>query len=162
MRRLALALLLATQALQATEKALPSLQRERLTSTEREISIKPLFVYSARGRRDPFTFDSSPMASSATQNSNITELKLVGIMGTAEAKTAIFYDTLLGTTYRFKRGKLFGPDGVVVANIKGAFLPGRRVTLIEGESNVLYQLANDSRMDSLDQTIAQDRKELQR
>lgn len=163
-RLLVLGLLLTPYFSGAVEKASPALQRERQTSSLRDISIKPLFVYSSRGRRDPFTFDIS-LASGATaagRDFNISSLKLVGFLGVEQSTTALFFNTFRGATYRFRAGQLFSPEGLALENVKGAILPGRQVTLSQGESSILFRLPGNSKLQSLDATIAQDRKEQQR
>ena len=148
----------------ATEKAGPVLQHERQTSTSSEISLKPLFAYSARGRRDPFAFDISFNNSPETQGRdfNISEIKLVGFLGDEDTKTGLFYDPFRRVSYRFRHGKLYSPEGVAIPNVKGSFLPGRQLSLTQGESNMLFQLSSISKVRSLEATIAHDRKELQR
>lgn len=159
-----LCLLSAAPGLHATEKASPALQSQRQTSTQREISLKPLFVYSTRGRRDPFTFDASLPGSpeAAGGNFHISELRLVGFLGVGKSRTALFQDVFKKTSYRFKQGQLFSPEGIAISNVKGSILPDRNVSLVQGESSILYKLAGNSRILSLEATIAQDRKELQR
>jgi len=168
MSRLRLAALLALACLSgrlgAAEKASPALQRERQTSTSREISVKPLFAYSARGRRDPFSFDISLNGSSKAQGRDfsIAELKLVGFMGNEQGKTALFFNPFRKVSYRFRGGHLYSPEGAAIANIKGAFLSDRQLSLTQGESNMIFQLRSNSKLRSLEATIAHDRKELQR
>lgn len=163
-RGLAIAALLLATLLGATEKAGPELQRERKTSSQREISVKPLFLYSARGRRDPFAYDISynNSAEAVSRDFTIAELKLVGFLGDNETKTALFYNPFRRCSYRFRQGQLIGPEGTAVPNIKGAFMHDRQVSLVQGEANMMYQLSSNSKVQSLKATIAHDRKELQR
>jgi len=121
-------------------------------------------VYSTRGRRDPFTFDISLPGSpeAAGGNFHISALKLVGFLGVGQARTALFQDVFKRTSYRFSQGQLFSPEGIVMSNVKGSILPDKNVNLVQGESSILYKMAGNSRILSLEATIAQDRKELQR
>lgn len=150
--------------LAAIEKASPALQNSRQTSTAREISVKPLFLYSARGRRDPFTFDISfsPGGAMETVNFNISELKLVGFLDGNAGSTALFYDKFRTSSYRFRRGQLFGPGGLPIANVKGSISADRQVSLAQGESSIAFKLARNPKLESLGATITQDRKEQQR
>jgi hypothetical protein len=124
----------------AVESTLRDLHRE--TSEIREFSIKPLVVYSARGRRDPFV---APLVSSITADNStlrITELRLTGVLRTDHQSVAMF-GTWSGreATYTLRSGKLFGPDGLAVPNISGKILNGS-VVLKQGNESLSFAVSH--------------------
>lgn len=162
--RMTLLFLLLAAGLQATEKASPLLQQSRRTSTSREISLKPLFVYSARGRRDPFIFAMAlPRGSAlASQDFHITALNLVGFIGEGAGRMALFSHFTQGKTYKMRGGQLYTSENIALSDVKGSFVGDRNVNLVQGESSILYRLPIDARMQSIEASMSQDRKEPQR
>jgi hypothetical protein len=151
-------------ALRATEKGGPEIQNQRQTSTIDEISIKPLFLYSSRGRRDPFTFDMSLNNNSAkaSRDFSISSLSLVGFFGEWPNQTALFVSVWRQTTYKFRGGRLFSPEGVPVADVTGFYKSKGSISLTQGESSILFRMENNPRTTSLRSTIDENRKEPQR
>lgn len=125
--------------LSAAEKAGAEITQGRATSSLQEISNKPLYIYSARGRRDPFSTSLDLSATALpTQELSVTELRLVGFMEASGVKVALFRHRNVGTTYTFRQGKLFTPENVAVENVVGRLQKGNEVLLVQGERKVLF------------------------
>src|SRR5580700_6111422 len=106
--------------LSAVENPGPELQQERTTSSLKEISLKPLFLFSARGRRDPFTFDLSGTDSFGNNRDfSISALQLEGFIGTRQKRVALFNNIWKGTTFKFRAGHLYTEAGALVEDVSG-------------------------------------------
>ncbi len=127
----------------AAEKAPGEITQDRATSALTEISTKPLYVYTARGRPDPFV---NPAGATATARTNlefsISELRLVGFMEAGGSKVALFRHRHQGTTYTFRQGKLFAPENLPVENVTGKLQKGNEVLLVQGERRVVFNPLN--------------------
>jgi hypothetical protein len=147
--------------LPALEKAGPDFQRERQTSTVTEISAKPLFIYSVRGRRDPFTYDISANTSTAAASASfaIAALELTGFIGQGPTKTALFYNIFRFTTYQFRSGLLYSPEGAPIADVSGVYQGNDKVVLTQGESSIMFTMVRNPRSESLQATMDRERKE---
>jgi hypothetical protein len=143
MKRLSLMLLsLALAAPLGAEKAGPEITQNRATSNLQEISKKPLYVYTSRGRRDPFVFqdlDGGPSDSAATRSVlSVAELRLVGFIGEGSGRLALFKQGNSGVTYTLKLGHLYSPEGVQVPNVRGSIQKDDQVLLKQGERDVVF------------------------
>jgi|SRR5665213_364907 len=121
-RRLAFILLLTASApAMALEMASAQMERERSTSALGSVSLKPLFLFDMRGRRDPF------MAYALLTNSvpagkafDINELVFSGIVA-VDGKTAALFSGDGGKTYFLRGASLFDPGDKVIPGVRGNF-----------------------------------------
>jgi hypothetical protein len=122
----------------ALESSARVLQRE--TSELREFSMKPLAVYSARGRRDPFV---TPLVASLHNDDStlkISELSLVGVLSLDSHQVALFR-TYHGReqTFILRAGSLYNPDGQAIANVSGKVLGPHKAFLRQGDQELTYE-----------------------
>ena len=142
-RLIIMAALLAPSAsfLLAAEKAGPEITQGRPTSALLEISRKPLYVYSVRGRRDPFIFqeDVDPRSIKAQSGEfSVTELRLVGFIEIGNERVALFKQGNQGNSFTLRSGRLYSPESVQIANVKGSIQGNGEVHLTQGERNVVF------------------------
>lgn len=134
----------------ALENPGPDLEAERATSSAKEISLKPLFLFSMRDRRDPFTYDISDAdALGANRDFSISALKLAGFIGEGNGRVALFQNIWNSTTYKFRAGHLYTDAGGLVADVSGDIVSGDRVHLLQGESSIIFNMNENSRMGAL-------------
>ena len=134
-------LVLGDRSLFASEKAGPEITQGRPTSALIEISKKPLYVYSVRGRRDPFIFqDEVDPRGGKTQSGEIsvTELRLVGFIESGDEKVALFKQGNQGNTFTLRAGRLYSPESVQIVNVKGSIQGNGEVLLTQGERKVVF------------------------
>ena len=127
--------------LSAVEKSQPAVTRGRSTSSSKEISFKPLYLFSAKGRRDPFakSTDLETLPENAHSSGfSVTELRLVGFIGDDEAPVALFKHRMGATTYTLKGGELYTPGNLKVPNVSGIVQPGRKVLLVQGDKKIQF------------------------
>jgi Tfp pilus assembly protein PilP len=147
MKRLGLSLAIVLLALgapgllTASEKAGPEITQGRPTSALLEISKKPLYVYSVRGRRDPFVFQGEvdPRAIKAQSGEfSVAELRLVGFIESGNEKMALFKQGNQGNTFTLRSGRLYSPESVQIVNVKGNIQANGEVHLTQGERKVVF------------------------
>ena len=137
---LALAAGLAPGALAALEKASPQAVHERRTADAEQVSLKPVFLFDMRGRKDPFVPYGLMTATAKVDGLDIREMGFGGLLQVREQRVALF--TALGKHYTLKGGKLYGPDGAVIAGIHGRVVKQTvddgQVLLEQGEQRLLF------------------------
>ena len=132
---------LAAGALLASEKAGPEITQGRPTSALLEISKKPLYVYSVRGRRDPFLFQDEvdpKVVKAQSGDFSVTELRLVGFIESGNDRIALFKQGNQGNTFTLRLGRLYSPEGVQIPNVKGSIQGNAEVYLTQGERKVVF------------------------
>ena len=135
---LTLILALAFPAL-ALEKASPEDRRRRQTSTLEEYSTRPLYLFSLRGRQDPFVpFSYQQGAKKGPVKPAITELALTGFIGSGAEVVALFVHRLSRTNYTLRGSRLFTPENKVVEDIRGKVLSNRDVSLQQGDKSLVF------------------------
>jgi hypothetical protein len=123
----------------AMEKASPEDRRRRQTSTLEEYSARPLYLFSLRGRPDPFViFPYRQAAIKAPAKPSITELALTGYIGSGSEAVALFVHRLSRTNYTLRGSRLFTPDNKVVEDVRGKVLPNREVSLQQGDKSLVF------------------------
>jgi hypothetical protein len=128
---------IAPYSLTALEKLGPDVTREKTTSSLDEMSLKPLYVYSERGRPDPFVAGSLLTMTAETRVFSISELVLVGFMAANNHKITLFRHKN-GKTYTLRGDKLYGPENTLVNGVLGKILKERQVMLRQGEEKQIY------------------------
>jgi hypothetical protein len=118
MRSLTVALLLALPgAVAALEKASPQAVHERSTSDPEQVSLKPVFLFDMRGRKDPFVPYALLTATARTGALDIREMRFGGLLEVRGQQMALF--AALDKHYVLKGGRLYGPDGTQVEGVRG-------------------------------------------
>jgi hypothetical protein len=134
------ALALAAAPLRAMEKASAQMERERPTSAPDAVSLKPLALFSMRGRPDPFM--AYPILT------NITPVKLFDVddltySGTLEVdgKVVGMFNGTGGKTYLVRGSKLYDPQNKPVDGIRCAISEHddmNSVVLLQGERKLVF------------------------
>ncbi|MGH7441618.1 MAG: hypothetical protein ACREKE_02975 [bacterium] len=132
--------------LKALETASPDMIRSRHTGTLDEASLKPLFLFSMRGRRDPFMpgsllFLAQPVAM------DISGLGFSGILVVRGHAVALFTDGS-GKPYVLRSGTLYDPQDRAVAGIRGAVTEhskGFEAVLSQGERTLSFSYHRQSK-----------------
>lgn len=138
---LALALVaLAPRALPALERASAREVHERRTADADQVSLKPVFLFDMRGRKDPFVPYALLTATAQTAGLDVREMKFGGILEVNGQKMALF--EALGKHYTLKGGSLYGPDGAPVDGVRGRVLKDGagegRALLVQGEQRMTF------------------------
>ncbi len=135
-----LMLALAPGALAALEKAPPQAVHERRTADAEQVSLKPVFLFDMRGRKDPFVPYAVMTATAKTGGLDIREMKFGGLLQVRDQRVALFL--ALGMHYTLKGGKLYGPDGALVPGVHGRVVKqgvdDGQVLLEQGEQRLLF------------------------
>jgi len=126
--------------LMAAEKPAPEVSRARATSRPSEISTRPLFVYSSRGRFDPFLPGDlqKRQVETGSRNVDISDLILAGFTQIDGLTTALFKHRHTLKTFSLKSGKLFSPESTQVIDIQGRMDTDRKVTLRQGDRQLVF------------------------
>jgi hypothetical protein len=149
MRRLALIAALALPvALPALEKASAEIERNRPTSSDEAVSLKPLFLFSMRGRPDPFM--AYPLMSAHGNMQLSLRIEDLIFAGTIQmrGKTVALFSGGGKKTYFLRGNVLVDPEDKVVEGIRGSVLEsstGPKVVLIQGERKLTFTSARVSR-----------------
>jgi hypothetical protein len=137
---LGLAAGLAPRALAALEKASPQAVHERRTADADEVSLKPVFLFDMRGRKDPFVPYGLMTATAKTEGLDIREMTFGGLLQVRDQRVALFQ--ALGKHYTLKGGLLYGPDGSQVPGIHGRVVKqgvdDGQVLLQQGEQRLIF------------------------
>jgi Tfp pilus assembly protein PilP len=126
----------------AIEKVGPAQSQGRETSELGEFSLKPLKIYSPRGRRDPFMavrFGVTTTARPETLEFSISRLTLTGFIGLGRHKVAIFQLQNSGLSYSLRSGRFFGDDDKRVKQVVGRLLKNGDVELRQGERKIVFK-----------------------
>lgn len=124
----------------AVEKASAEVLRERQTSNQDQVSLKPLVLFSMRGRSDPFMAYPMMTTTASADIFSIVSLTYNGVVEVESNLVALFRD-MGGHAYTLKVDRLFGPDGKVVPGVRGRIVEaagGRDVMLEQGEHKINY------------------------
>jgi hypothetical protein len=139
-RGVILALSLLAAPLFAAEKPAPEVSRQRATSRPSEISNRPLFIYTVRGRFDPFLPGDlqKRKVEVNSRNVDISDLILAGFTEIDGLTTALFKHRNSLRTFSLKSGRLFSPDNTQITDIQGRVASDRRVTLRQGDRQLVF------------------------
>jgi len=147
-------LLLAAACLALLPAAAPALEKQpasevgsRETAPADQVSLKPVFLFGMRGRRDPFVAYAAMTTNAKVSALNISELVFKGLMEMRGQTSALFQYGRL--TFVLKAGSLLGVDGLPVPGIEGSVADDRhsgiRVTLVQGERKITYAAKRSSK-----------------
>jgi hypothetical protein len=135
-----LILALAPGALPALEKASPEAVHERRTADADQVSLKPVFLFDMRGRKDPFVPYALMTATAKVAGLDIREMQFGGLLQVRDQRVALFQ--ALGVHYTLKGGKLYGPDGALIPGVHGRVVKQGvdegQVLLEQGEQHLLF------------------------
>jgi hypothetical protein len=130
-------LALGAGSLEAMEKASAKTLRERPTSTLEQVSAKPLFLFSMRGRLDPFMAYALLTNTAQTDVFNISQLRFNGLVEVQGTPVALFQDNA-GKAFVLKGEQLMAPDGRPVEGIRGRVGADSEVALEQGERKIKF------------------------
>ena len=118
--------------------------QEKNTSNLGDLSTKPLKIYSARGRRDPFVASFISTVQPQTENLKITALVFVGFVSSRDQQIALFRTSAGGQqTLTLRAGSLYGSGNKPVANVSGRILDSKRVLLKQGEEKITFSVVTN-------------------
>jgi hypothetical protein len=129
---------------QAVERSSAEVSRSNRTSSLDEASIKPLLLFSMRGRQDPFMAYALMTTTAKTESLSITGLTFSGLLEVGGSVVALFRDGQ-GRSYSQKGSFLFGPDGAAIEGVRGSIAADKTVTLEQGERRINYSSKSDSK-----------------
>ncbi len=134
---LAVLLLVCGAALWAVESSRFSLGRN--SGTTGQFSLRPLKLYSGRGRKDPFVAVMFYTPRPNNADLKISQLVLVGMIVSAGDQVALF-QTNSGPeqTFLLKKGVLFSRGNQAISDIGGKILGSQSVTLRQGEQRLTF------------------------
>lgn len=137
--KLCLALLLAGLAgpAAALERASAKTVNERPTSTLEQVSAKPLFVFSMRGRPDPFMAYALISNTAQMDFFNISMLRFNGVVEVQGRPVALFQDNS-GKAFVLKGDRLYKPDNLAVDGVRGHIGADMEVALEQGERKIKF------------------------
>jgi hypothetical protein len=125
------AALAAAVPLGAIESASPRMDRERATSSPTAVSLKPIFLFSMRGRPDPFmAYALLTNAAPSATAFDISDLELSGTIEVGD-ETAALFKVSDGTAYTLKGGVLYDPEDQAVPGVHG------RIVDTDSESEIV-------------------------
>ncbi len=109
-----------------------------------EFAIKPLYVFSNKGKRDPFKPRYKKEVIPVIDTIDISTLVLQGITETRQSKAALF-KTASGSdvSYIFINGKMYRENEEVISDIKGEIKNDKEVVLKQGDKEILFKLSDD-------------------
>jgi hypothetical protein len=132
--------LLAAGSAPALEKVSAQTQRERTTSDVEAVSLKPLILFSMRGRGDPFMAYPVLTVIAPVKFLDINDLVFSGTIDVDGKIVALFKGTA-GKTYFLRGTSLIDPQDKVVDGIRGRIIEGQDsndVILVQGERKLSY------------------------
>jgi hypothetical protein len=125
----------------AVENVGPAETHGRETSEAGEFSVKPLKIYSPRGRRDPFVaqrFGVTGTARPETVEFTISGLRLTGFVGIGDHRIAMFKLRNSNLTYMLRSNRLYSAEDKRVAEVSGRILKNDEVELRQGERRLVF------------------------
>ena len=126
----------------------PAATHQRETSDPEDFSLKPVRLYSSRGRRDPFVVAKYDKALKDPTNHvdpqpsldeiSITRLSLSGFTEANKQVWALFVEKDSKRSFVLKAGKFYTSGGRLVKQITGSIKPTREVVLMQGNRKMNY------------------------
>ena len=131
---------------QALERGSAAASRQSQTSALEDASLKPVMLFSMRGRHDPFMAYSLLTTTALTDQLSISDLTYSGLLEVEGSAAALFRDTSQ-RSYSLRGSSLIGPDNSAVAGIRGRISEGkdRVVTLEQGERRIVFSAKSTSK-----------------
>lgn len=130
----------------ALERASADAVRDSRTSALEEASLKPVMLFSMRGRHDPFMGYALLTTTAATDKLSIADLTYSGLLEVDGSAAALFRDASQ-RTYSLRGTSLIGPDNNAIEGIRGRITEGkdRVVTLEQGERRIIFSAKSTSK-----------------
>lgn len=109
-----------------------------------EFTIKPLYVFSNKGKRDPFKPRYKKDVIPVVDTVDISSLILLGITETKQSKAALF-KTASGSdvSYIFINGNMYKENEEIIIDIKGEIRNEKEVLLKQGDKEILFKLSDE-------------------
>lgn len=126
----------------SAEKVGPQETHQRETSSLEDYSLKPVRLYSSRGRRDPFILQAKGVTVTARpelQEFTISKLEMMGYMGMEGEKIALFQIKDSKISYVLRAATLYGPGNQAVKEVRGRILANGDVELRQGERHIVFR-----------------------
>jgi hypothetical protein len=130
------ALLLAGGILPALERSSPDMDQER-QADQRVSVLKPLHLFSMRGRHDPFV-NVTGWQSAGSAAFNITSLLFKGLMEVDGQGSALFTNSTDKAIFILRGNQLFGTNDRLIPGVTGRILNQKEVRLRQGELTLTY------------------------
>ena len=113
----------------------------QITTTAGDFLIQPLYSFKNKTGKDPFEAVFKKENMPAAINLDIASFVLVGIAGDGEDVTALFKNEGGGDFgYKFREGKLYGENNLVIENITGEMNKNNEVVLVQGDKEITFTM----------------------
>jgi hypothetical protein len=125
----------------ALEKASAQMVRDELTSTVDAPSLKPLFLFDMRGRKDPFL--AYPLLTNSVGTPKSFDINGLVFSGTIEVggQTAALFSDDTGKAYSLRGNGLYDPQDRSVPGVHGGIVESgenNEVILTQGDSKLTF------------------------
>jgi len=125
----------------ALEKASAQMVRDELTSTVDAPSLKPMFLFDMRGRKDPFL--AYPLLTNSVGTPKTFDIKGLVFSGTIEVggQTAALFSDDTGKAYSLRGNSLYDPQDRSVPGVHGGIVEtaeNNEVVLTQGDSKLTF------------------------
>jgi hypothetical protein len=125
----------------ALEKATAQMVRDELTSAVDAPSLKPLFVFDMRGRKDPFL--AYALVTNTVGTPKTFDINGLVFSGTIEVggQTAALFSDDTGKSYSLRGNSLFDPQDKAVPGVHGGIVESgenNEVVLTQGDSKLTF------------------------
>lgn len=125
----------------ALEKATAEMVRDELTSTVDAPSLKPLFLFDMRGRKDPFL--AYPLLTNSVGTPKTFDINGLMFSGTIEVggQTAALFSDDTGKAYSLRGNSLYDPQDKAVPGVHGGIVESgenNEVVLTQGDSKLTF------------------------
>jgi hypothetical protein len=126
---------------QALETASAEMVRDALTSSVDSPSLKPLFLFDMRGRRDPFL--AYPLLTNGVGTPKTFDINGLVFSGTIEVagQTAALFSDDTGKAYSLRGDSLYDPQDKAVPGVHGGITEtdqNNEVVLTQGDSRLTF------------------------
>jgi len=112
-----------------------------LATNESDFVIKPLYIFSNKGNRDPFVSRVNQQVFPQMKLLDISALALYGITESDGSKSALFGNKSGNNFgYILKDGEFYEENNNVVPDVKGEIKNDNEVLLIQGDKEILFKL----------------------
>ncbi len=109
-----------------------------------EFTIKPVYVFLNKGKRDPFKPKYMKDIIPVVDAVDISSLVLLGITETRQSKAALF-KTVSGSdvSYIFMNGRMYKENEEIIIDIQGEIKNEKEVVLRQGDKEILFKLSDE-------------------
>jgi hypothetical protein len=125
----------------ALEKASAQMVRDELTSTVDAPSLKPLFLFDMRGRKDPFL--AYPLLTNSVGTPKTFDINGLVFSGTIQVggQAAALFSDDTGKAYSLRGNSLYDPQDKAVPGVHGGIVEtdeNNEVVLTQGDSKLTF------------------------